>query len=171
MELLVAMVMSTILLTAIVAVYFAMTGSYSTESARTTVQQNIRDGLALMAQDIRMAGLDPMGTAGSGFTITESTDIEYITDLDFDGAFTANNNERVRYYLNGNNQLVQILDNDSDTEQVLLENVSALNFDYVYEDGATTPSMVVITMTVEAPAGREGSVSRTLTEQVRIRNV
>ncbi len=50
---------------------------------------------------------------------------------------------------------------------VLMANVNALNFTY---DDPAAPSTVIINMTIQAPAGRNGTVTRTLTERVRIRN-
>ena len=169
-ELLVAMAASLILMTAVVSMYTVLTRSYATETARAGAQQDLRAGLALMCQDIQHAGLDPLGTAGGGFMVSNSSDIEFIADMDYDGALTVGNNERVRYFLNGN-QLVQRLDDDNTTDTILLDNVTNLNFNYLSNDGGATTSTVVIAMTVQAPAGRAGTVTRTLTERVRLRNM
>ncbi len=169
-ELLIAMAIGTIILAAGVSLYAGMTKSYTTESVRASAQQDVRGALNLMVKDIRMAGLDPMGTVGSGFIVTEDSDMEFTADLDFDGSLTAGNNERIRYFLNGN-RLMQRLDDDAVTDEALLDNVSALNFTYIFEDGATTPSTVVITLAVQLPAGRDDVVSRSLSERIRIRNL
>ncbi|BBO74081.1 hypothetical protein DSCW_14980 [Desulfosarcina widdelii] len=180
-ELLVAMAASLILMAAVVGMYTVLTRSYTTETARASVQQDLRAGLALMCQDIQHAGLDPLGTAGGGFTVSSATDIEFIADMDYDGAVTAGNNERVRYHLNGS-QLIQSLDNPADPNDlddsnnaVLLDNVSDLSFVYLDQDGNVTATAdeirsIQIEMTVQAPAGRAGTVARTLTERVRLRN-
>ena len=173
-ELLVAMAASLILMTAVVGMYTVLTRSYTTETARAGVQQDLRAGLAMICEDIIHAGLAPLGTAGGGFTVTSAADIEFIADMDYDGAVTAGNNERVRYFLNGN-QLVQRLDDDNTTDTVLLDNVTNLSFDYLDQDGNVTATAgeirnVQIEMTVQAPAGRAGTVARTLTERVRLRN-
>jgi type IV pilus assembly protein PilW len=165
-ELLVAMAISAMVLTGIVSVYTNLSWSYATENSRITAQQDIRSAITMMAQDIRIAGLDPWGTAGGGFTVTDTDDIEFIADRDYDGAVTSDNMERLRYFLDGTD-LVQRMDNDPDTDEVLLDNVSALSFAY---DDTTTPTTVVIEMTVEEPAGRTGTVTRTLTKRVKIRN-
>lgn len=169
-ELLVAMAASLILIMAVVGMYNVLTRSYTTETARAGAQQDLRAGLALMCEDIIHAGLDPLGTAGGGFIVSGATDIEFISDMDYDGAVTVGNNERVRYFLNGD-QLVQRLDNDNTTDTILLNNVSNLNFTYLSNDGGATTSSVVIAMTVQAPAGRAGTVTRTLTERVQLRNM
>lgn len=169
-ELLIGMAIAAIVLTAVTGVYNGLIRSYTTENARAGAQQDIRSALSMMVRDLRLAGLDPLGTAGAAFIVTQAADIEFIADLDFDGAVTAGNNERIRYFLNGS-RLMQRLDDDNTTDEILLDNVSALTFNYIFEDGAATPSTVVITMSVQAPAGRQGVVTRTLTERVRIRNL
>jgi len=167
-ELLIAMAMSTIVLTAVMALYLGLTKSYATETARAGAQQDLRAALSLMCEDIRPAGLDPLGTAGGGITVTSATDITLIADLDYDGAVTAGNNEQIRYYLNGN-ELWQEVDGGSGA--ILLDNVTALSFTGLSDDGGATISTVVISMTVQAPAGRQGNVTRALTERVRLRNM
>lgn len=169
-ELLIAMAIASIIMAAAVSLYAGMAKSYTAETVKAAVQQDVRSALDLMAQDIRMAGLDPTGNMGAGFIISDADDIEFTADLDYDGSLTAGNNERIRYFLNGT-QLVQRIDDDGTLDQVLLDNVSTLNLTYIFETGATEPSIVVITLAVQSPAGRRGMVSRTLTEQVRIRNI
>ena len=168
-ELLVTMAMVSIILVAVISMYTGLSRSYTTETARATAQQDIRSGTALMAQDIRLAGLDPLGSAGGGITLASPTDIEIIADRDYDGALTVGNMEQIRYFLLGN-QLFQRLDNDATTDLVMVDNVAALNFALTLDAAGVTPLMVVINMTVAAPAGRTGTVTRTLTEQVKIRN-
>lgn len=167
-ELLVAMAMSAVVMAAVIALYSGLTASYTTETARAVAQQGLRAGLGLMCQDLRQAGLDPLGTAGGGITVNSATDIISIADLDYDGAVTVGNNEQIRYFLSGN-QLIQQVDGGSDA--VLLDNVTALNFTGLSDDGSATISTVLISMTVQAPAGRRGFVTRTLTERVRLRNM
>lgn len=174
-ELLVGMAMSAIVLTAVMGIFIGLSRSYTTETARATAQQDIRSAMDLMVQDIRLAGLDPLGSAGGGFVETTDTAVDFIADLDYDGSVTAGNNERLKYYLSGT-QLLQEQDDDNTTVEVLLDNVTDLSFTYLDEDddeltgNPSSPTTVVITMTVREAAGRSGYVTRTLTERVRIRN-
>ncbi|GAB6909552.1 conserved hypothetical protein [Desulfosarcina cetonica] len=175
-ELLVGMAMGAIVLAAVIGIFSGLSRSYTTETARATAQQDIRAAMDLMVQDIRLAGLDPLGSAGGGFVETTGTAVDFIADLDYDGAVTAGNNERVKYYLSGT-QLLQKQDNDDTTAEILLDNVTELSFTYLDEDddeltgNPSSPTIVVIAMTVREAAGRKGYVTRTLTERVRIRNV
>ncbi len=41
--------------------------SYANENVKAGVQQKSRIGIDLMARDIRLAGLDPLGSAAAGF--------------------------------------------------------------------------------------------------------
>jgi type IV pilus assembly protein PilW len=168
-ELLITMAIVSIVLAAVISMYAGLSKSYTTETARATAQQDIRSAIALMVQDIRLAGLDPLGTAGGGVTLNSPTDIEVIADMDYDGAVTVGNMEQTRYFLLGN-QVIQRLDSDATTDLVLVDNVTALNFTLSLDDDGVTPLMVAINLTVAAPAGRTGTVTRTLTEQVKIRN-
>ncbi len=165
-ELLITMAISAILMTAAVSVYTALTRSYATETARASAQQDLRSAITLMAQDIRLAGLDPLNTAGGGFTVMNVNAIGFSADLDYDGTVTVGNNEQIDYFLNGTD-LIQRQDNNPATDAVLMGNVNALIFAY---DDPADPSTVIINMTITAPAGRNGIVTRTLTERVRVRN-
>ena len=174
-ELLIGIAISSIVLAVIIGLYAALTRSYTTETARATAQQNIRAAMELMVMDIRLAGLDPLGTADGGFEETTQTAIDFIADLDYDGAVTTGNNERMKYYLDGT-QLIQKTDDDATTAQVLLDNVTELTFTYLDEDDGeltanpSEPASIVIKMTVREAAGRKGYITRTLSERIRIRN-
>ncbi|WP_319525025.1 hypothetical protein [uncultured Desulfosarcina sp.] len=175
-ELLVAMAAGIIVLAAIIGMFSNLTQSYTTETVRASAQQDVRSALALMCEDIIHAGLDPTGTAGSSITTLGATDIEFTADMNYDGD-TADNNEWVRYFLNGNELRQQIKDSTGAVteDDVLLDNVTDLSFVYLDEDeNATTTAddvrIVQITMTIQPPAGRAGSVTRTLSQQVRLRN-
>ncbi len=165
-ELLIAIAISSIIMTAVVSVYTALTRSYTTETVRASAQQDLRSAITLMAQDIRLAGLDPLNAIGNSFPVTTANAFGFIADLDYDGAVTVGNNEQIDYFLRGT-QLIQMLDNNPATDAVLMDNVTALNFTY---DDPADPTTIVINMTIVAPAGRAGTVTRTLTERVRLRN-
>ena len=166
-ELLIAIAISSIVMTGVISVYTALTRSYTTETVRASTQQDLRSAITLMAQDIRLAGLNPLGTIGNCFPTTTANAIGFIADLDYNGIVTVGNNEQIDYFLNGTD-LIQMLDNGVGTANaVLMDNVTALNFTY---DNPVSPSTIVINMTVVAPAGRGGTVTRELTERVRLRN-
>lgn len=65
MELLIGLVLGTIMLSAIIAVFTTLTRSYTTQNVAADVQQTTRVGIDYIAQEVRMAGLNPFGNAGS----------------------------------------------------------------------------------------------------------
>lgn len=156
------------------------TRSYTTENVKAGVQQKTRIGVDLMARDIRLAGLDPLGSASAGFISsgTNTSSIQFTADHNYDGDLD-DPFENITYALNGN-----ILQQTSDlgsgsVAATLLNNVTDLAFTYL--DKTDTPlaepiqvdeiRTVLISLTLQRPAGREEPVSRTYTTRVRCRNL
>jgi len=65
-ELAVGLALMSLVLTAIYSVFTTLTRSYTAQNAAAGVQQVARVGIDYIAQEIRMAGLDPFGTADAG---------------------------------------------------------------------------------------------------------
>jgi hypothetical protein len=144
------------------------------------VQQKSRLGIDLMVRDIRLAGLDPLGTSAAGFNAanTNSTSIQFSADLNYDGDLD-DPFEDIIYAVNGN-----LLQQTSDLGSgpltaTLLDNVTALSFTYLDQADNLLPEpvavdqirTVLISLTLQRPAGRKGTVSRTYTTRVRCRNL
>ena len=154
--------------------------SYANENVKAGVQQKSRIGIDLLARDIRLAGLDPLGTSNAGFnpTNTSSASIQFTADLNYDGNLD-DPFEDIIYALNGN-LLQQTADLGSGpVTATLLDNVTALTFTYLdqadnllLEPVATDEiRTVIISLTMQRPAGRDKTVSRTYTTRVRCRNL
>ena len=156
--------------------------AYTTENVVAGVQQKTRNGVEFMVQDIRLAGLDPLGTAGAGFVDAQTTKLQFTADANFDGD-VGDPFEDITYELNGD-LLEQVNHLGAET---LLDRVAVLTFSYLDEDendlidnGLVPPQVpaaqlediktVVISLSVQRPAGREDPVSRTYTTRVRCRN-
>ena len=154
--------------------------SYTNENVKAGVQQKTRIGIDLMARDIRLAGLDPLGSANAGFISsgTNTSSIRFTADHNYDGDLD-DPFENITYALNGN-----ILEQTSDlgygsVAATLLDNVTDLTFTYL--DATDTPMAlpiqveeirtVLVSLTLQRPAGREGPVSRTYTTRIRCRNL
>jgi hypothetical protein len=151
--------------------------SYTAENAKAGTQQSARIGVETMVQDMRLTGLNPLGTAGAGVVAAAPASFQFTADVNFDGDLD-DPFENITYRLSGTN-LEQV--NHLGTE-VLIENVSALVFTYFDDTGAAIPPAnlaarrqdirtVGITLTVNRPAGRNQQVARTYTTQVRCRNM
>ncbi len=154
--------------------------SYTKENVKAGVQQKTRIAIDLMARDIRLAGLDPLGSANAGFNPanTGTTSVQFTADLNYDGDLD-DPFEDIIYTINGN-LLQQTSDLGSGSvTATLMDNVTALTFNYL--DGADNPlpepvatdqiRTVLISLTVQRPSGRDGQVSRTYTTRVRCRNL
>jgi type IV pilus assembly protein PilW len=84
-------------------------------------------------------------------------------------------NELIAFRLN-NGALQRYRGDSAKWEDLTQNNVSNLNFTYYDETGAVTTTLnairtVEISMTVQLPAGRGGTVSRTYSTRVRCRNI
>jgi len=156
------------------------TRSYTTENVKAGVQQKTRIGIDLMARDIRLAGLDPLGSANAGFISsgTNTASIQFSADHNYDGDLD-DPFENITYALNGN-VLQQTSDLGSGSvADTLLDNVTDLTFTYL---DATDTLMaapiqvdeirtVLVSLTLQRPAGLGEPVSRTYTTRIRCRNL
>ncbi|UCF92796.1 MAG: prepilin-type N-terminal cleavage/methylation domain-containing protein [Desulfobacterales bacterium] len=181
-EMVVAMAVMAIAIQAIVAVWTAYSHSYTVESVVADVQQSVRAALGLIEDDIRMAGLDPTGSAAAGIDQASlgATNLQFTSDRNGDGDIDEANYERITYfYNNADKRLDQILFQGTPSEtspQALIDNVSNFAFTYLDEDGAPTFTAdeirtVLITLSVRAPAGRGETVTRTMRSRINCRNL
>ena len=156
LELLVAVAMSVIIVAAAFYFYSTQIESRVTQERVLDIQQNLRASMVMMGNDIRMAGYDPEGTTDAGITAASASVLTFTTSveaenngLDDDGDGTADEAdeaalpmtlETLSYTLNDE-------DNDGDLDLVRIvggsrvvvgENMQALEFNYVLDDGSTT---------------------------------
>jgi len=147
--------------------------STTTENVKAGIQQSVRIAVDFMVQDIRLAGLNPLGTPDIGFKENLDEKIRFTMDANFDGD-DDDTFEDITYELNSaDGTLVQT---NHLGPEVLIDNVSDLNFTYLDMDDQNTldPSgirSVIISLTMRRPAGRDGEISRTYSTQVRCRNL
>ncbi len=187
-ELLVAMVIMSVVSLAIYGVFSVSSRSYATQGVTADVQQSVRAAMEVMLQDIRTAGLDPTASGNFGVEWAEATKLRFTSDSidaglnDFNGVLDDTNSERITYVLQGI-ELNQILyeTTASEDSEPLISDVQNLTFTYFDADGNNLGSPVPalqladigtinVSITVEEPAGRDASVSRTLTKRVKCRN-
>lgn len=166
---------------AIYAGFDRLNRSYAAENAKAGTQQSARIGVEMMVQDIRLAGLNPLGTAGAGIVADPTpTRLRFTADLNFDGD-TMDPFEDITYDLSGTT-LRQTNTNVDPNPEVLLENVTQLAFTYLDDSGTLIPvanlaarrldiRTIGISLTLDRPAGRGGTVTRTYSTQVRCRNL
>jgi len=188
-ELLVAMVIMSVVSSAIYGVFSISGRSYTTQSVTADVQQSVRSAMELMLQDIRAAGLDPTASGNFGIELAEAEKLRFTSDSidtglnDFNGTLDDTNAERITY-VRQSTQLNQILyeTTDSESSAPLISDVQDLKFTYFDADGNDLGSPVPptqlsdirtinVSITVEEPAGRNAPVRRTLTNGVKCRNM
>ncbi|MBL0712334.1 MAG: prepilin-type N-terminal cleavage/methylation domain-containing protein [Desulfosarcina sp.] len=187
-ELLVVLAMSMILMGAVVSTMASLKRSYTTHDVAAATQQDIRMAMTFMTRDIKLAGLDPLTTAGAGIERAESAYIRVTVDridtgagdTEANGGIDDTNFERVSYFRDPSDNTLKIRlyegSTASQTTQTLANNITNLQFVYFDVDGAVTTVLsdirrVGITLTAQAPAGLEGTMERTYTTRVRCRNL
>jgi type IV pilus assembly protein PilW len=169
-ELLISMAIFSIMSAAIYGIYISTSRASTVQNASAGAQQNVRGGLELMVQDIRMAGYNPAGINPnpSSIEITDSNKIRITSDRNENGSIDNTALERITYEL-ANNQLSRILyeGTSSSSSNAIIDNVTNLQFLY----SGTNNSIVDISLTVEENAGFGNTVSRTLQARVYCRNL
>lgn len=188
-ELFITLVIMSVISLAIYGVFSVSSRTYTTQGVTADVQQSVRAAMEVMLQDIRMAGLDPTASGNFGIEWAEATNLRFTSDSidaglgDFNGVLDDTNSERVTYVLQGT-QLDQILceTTASENSQPLISDVQNLTFTYFDADGndlgSPVPALqladirtINVSITVEEPAGIDAPVSRTLSKQVKCRNM
>jgi type II secretory pathway pseudopilin PulG len=208
-ELLVALGLAAVVFGLIVSFFADMGRSTTTQNAAAAAQQTARAGVYFMAQELRLAGLDPLKSAGAGIEEISSigTKIRFTSDscdLPIGDSETCENpvpdgnvggkNERVTYiYRAANRDIRRCLyeslltfgsEDSNGTCMPLVEQIepnpgnvplftfSDENGDQITDDNNRADiRTVVITLTVQEPAGRSNMVARTYSTRVRLRNI
>ena len=147
LELLVAMAAALIMLAAVVSLFTTLNRSYTRQNVAAEVQQVARAGVDFMAQNIRMAGLDPNESGNFGITVAEDSSITFQADLDLDGSVSGTN-ETISYFLDGDD-LKSNLDAVPLVENVDIANGPGLAFTYLAADDSILPLRLPIRMTSE----------------------
>jgi len=151
--------------------------SYTSENVKAGIQQGARIAMEFMVQDIRLAGLDPLGTAkagvAAGVPLPTSNWIEFTADANYDGEIVDTDQfEKIKYELVGK----KLKQTNHLSQETMLDNVTNLSFTFLGADDQIPTTngeirSVIISLTMERPAGRAGPISRTYTTTVRCRNL
>ena len=178
-EVLVCLAIMSILFGTVYRSFDIFNRSYTKENVKAGIQQRTRIGIDLMARDIRLAGLDPLGTANARIITADTDNIQISADLNYDGDVN-DPFENITYALNGD-RLRQTSDlGGGFVTDTLLDNIDALAFTYL--DASDTPMAapvgnpedirtVIVSLTMQRPAGRDGPIRRTYATRVRCRNL
>lgn len=161
-EVMIALLLSGIVIASIYSAFQSQQNSYLAQEQVSEMQQNVRIGLDMLTKDIRLAGYNPAGGAGTGFVDadnfngtavnTNATQIAFTADLDGDGTIDtvgqdANGDgstdladmEQIAYRLNGTNlQRYSGSVTGAILWQTVAEHVESIEFQYVLDDESTT---------------------------------
>jgi type IV pilus assembly protein PilW len=162
-ELLVAMTIAGIVIGGIYSVYHTQQKSFLVQEQVTGMQQNIRAALLLMEREIRRAGYDPTRNAGAGITTASATSIRFTMDIhdgvdndadssidesdeagNGDGDITDPNEDITYLRIDPDGDGVFDLYRRDATvagDQLVAENIDAIDFIYLDGDGNITPTL------------------------------
>jgi type IV pilus assembly protein PilW len=173
MEMLMALAIFSIAFGTIYKTFDHLNRSTATENVKAGTQQAVRIAVDFMVQDIRLAGLNPLGSPGIGIQAISPGSIRFTMDANFDGD-AEDTFEDITYAFNGANGTLTQTNHLGD--EVLIDNITDLNFTYLDSEDQTTSDLddirsVVVSLTMQRPAGRDEQVSRTYTTRVRCRNL
>jgi type IV pilus assembly protein PilW len=142
-ELLVSMVVFLLAIGAIYSTFQAQHKSYLMQQEVAAMQQNLRAAMFYMQREIRMAGCDPLGTAGAGIISASATSIRFKEDVWAGSAGSAPDgdaddpNEDITYNLDDSDG--DGVDDELDrNNQTVAQNIDALNFVYLDANGIET---------------------------------
>ncbi|WP_457574262.1 PilW family protein [Desulfolithobacter sp.] len=154
-ELMITLVISGIIVAAIYSAYIVQQRTYTVQNSVSEMQQNLRAGLMLMTDEIRLAGLDEQGTAGAGITSATVARLNFTLDRDGDGAL-GGTSESISFGfrdaddadgdgmvddLNQNGRSDDAASLGKDTGggyQSIADNIQAIEFYYFLADGTET---------------------------------
>jgi type IV pilus assembly protein PilW len=180
-ELLVAIALSAVAMTAVYSTYRSQQNTYIVETQVAAMQQNLRAAMYYIEREMRLAGCDPLLTGDMGVVSADTSTLNFTMDItggetdgkDNDGdddidestediygdGDADDTNEDVTYALDDNDN-----DGDMDLERngnLIAENIDALNFIYLDSDLTLIASPVAdpsdirfVQVTIVAKAGQ-----------------
>ncbi|MFP3983065.1 MAG: prepilin-type N-terminal cleavage/methylation domain-containing protein [Desulfurivibrionaceae bacterium] len=154
-ELLIAMLISGIVISSIYTAFRSQQRNYLAQEQVSEMQQNIRAGISLMTNEIRMAGYDPDGDAESEIVTANNNTLAFTLVADNDGYDNDGDNstdeegelKTIQYdvydaYGDGTNDLGRQVGASVSAKRAAVSNIDGLEFYYLMADGSqtTTPA-------------------------------
>ncbi len=175
-ELVLALAMMIIVMTAIISLLVSLTRVYTAQNVSAGVQQVTRAGINIMTRDIRMAGLNPLKMNQIGILEASVDKIRFQHDANGSGAIELDQDEDIAYLLNSSHQLIRQKDGNSRSNKSLINHVKDLTFRYIDKHNDETNVLneiqsVEISLMVQEPAGNNTFINRTYSTRVICRNL
>ncbi len=186
-ELMITLVISSIIMTGIYAVYSAQSTARKNQQIVVDMMQNLRAGIYYMEREIRVAGFDPAKTANAGITVANLSDIQFTLDNDQDGNLltgaVSDPGESIHYMLtndgDGDGMAVDLgggslqRQDGAGAFETIANNIDALQFFYFNAAGAQTTNVnaiatVQIAMVARGATGETGGYTNNRTYSVTL---
>jgi type IV pilus assembly protein PilW len=168
-ELLIAMVVTGVVTTAVYSAYRSQQQAYVKQSDACLVQQNLRAAIYHLERSIRMAGFNPTGkpmTVGfSGVASPTQNQITLAYDTNENGVLDAN--ETYGFQRNAATNTLNMT--QGGPAQTMAEGITALTFTFL--DSNNNPSTANIASVIITITGSRGTHTSTLTCRVFCRNL
>ena len=141
-EVMVAMTVAIVVIAVVMGAMVSQQKNHVTQESLIDMQQGLRAALEVVGSELKMAGYDPTGTAGSTIVLADTADLQFQIDRNGDGDWDAG--EVIRLALTNDANRDGIADGtpcdlgrglDGGALQVLAENIDALNFVYFDSNG------------------------------------
>lgn len=168
-ELLVAMVVGLLVMTAAYATYMTQTRSYKTNEEVTALQQNLRSAMYHLERELRMAGYNPTvsQTVNFGFVNLGGNTVTFTMDSNGDGALDTT--ETIIYAHNAGNST---LTRDAGAgAQMLALDITDFSLVYRQADGTVAGSASEVRSVDISLTASTDDHTRTLATRVRCRNL
>ena len=176
LELIVAMGTTIIVMASIGSTFYSQQKSYSTQEQVASMQQNIRAAMYYMEREIRMAGYDPVsgtvaGIQNLGWEAGKNryTSVQFTMDIDDDAGTgepdgdIGDDNEDITYSLSddngdGDDDLMRNNANGAGGDMPVAENIDALDFVYLDQNGDPTTTITEIRSIQISLVARTGKI-------------
>ncbi len=169
-EMLVAMVVAGLVMTATYATYMTQTRAYKTNEEVTGLQQNLRSAMYHLERELRMAGYNPTVsmTQSFGFTNIGGTTVTFTMDYP-NGDGVLDTTETITYARNAtNNTLTR---NAGAGAQMLALDITNFTLAYIKEDGSAAASASEVRSVDISLTASNDKHTRTLSTRIRCRNL
>ena len=167
-ELLVAMVLAGVAMSAIYAAYVTQQRAYKTTTDVTDVQQNLRSAMYFIEKDLRMAGYDPLDSGEFGFTYAGENGFKFTWDENENGG-DPEGGEYISYKFETPETTLE-RDNGDGSFNDVASNISDVTFDYFTSSGVTTTTPALVRVVRVTITGERGGHARTLQSRIWCRN-
>ena len=130
-ELLIALAVGALLMGGIYGILAQQRNAYARHQQILEMRQNVRMGLDVMTNDIRMAGFDPTGNAGAGIVTAEADLMRFTLDRNGSGTIGDAAFEDVAYRARAGSLRIQSVREQASGFQPVVDTIQRLRFCYV----------------------------------------